>query len=684
MNLDLFESQPEPEEAEAKQITELVSQLNRWGHAYHVLDEPLVPDSEYDKVYQQLLDLERRFPHLIAPDSPSRKVGGEPLPHFEQVKHDIPMLSLGNAFEDDDVFKFDNRVHELGEISADLPIAYHIDPKFDGLAISIQYRNGLFHRAVTRGDGTTGEDVSENVKTIRNLPLKLHTENPPELLEVRGEILMFKSEFAKMNDRQAAEGLKIFANPRNASAGSIRQLDPRIAASRPLRFFCYGAALSRREQKLHKSQSGLMNYLKQLGMPVSSLSRLVKGPRQLIDYYRNIQSNRHDLPFEIDGVVYKVDDFALQDQLGFVARAPRFAIAHKFPPDEVLSRLLDIEVQVGRTGSITPVAKLEPVKVGGVVVSSATLHNLDEIRRKDLQIGDQVLVRRAGDVIPEVLPFPGNQRSTASFAFEMPNQCPVCGSHIQREEGGAVYRCSGGLVCQAQLTQSIIHFASRKAMDIEGLGDKQIELLVNLEWIKTPADLFRLEKERLLTLERMGEKSVQNLLDSLEKSKQTTMPRFIFSLGIRQVGEATARDLSLHFGSLERLMSATEEQLLEVNDVGPVVAKSILEFFDEEHNRSVIADLLAQGVHWEALTANEAFNEDHEFFGKTFVITGSLESFSRDEAGAKIMALGGKVTGSVSKKTDILLAGSAAGSKLSKAEALGIRIMNEAEFLGFL
>lgn len=670
---------------QASNVTEeiqlLVTQLNKWAHAYYVLDCPLVPDSEYDKLYQRLKELEQAYPQYKQVDSPTSKVGGAPLPQFKQIQHLVPMLSLGNAFESDDVWKFEKRIRDLADLPDSEPVSYHIDPKFDGLAISIVYENGVFKQAITRGDGTTGEDVTENVRTIRNLPLRLNTSTPLERFEVRGEILMFKEEFKQMNSKQERAGLKVFANPRNAAAGSIRQLDPQVAASRPLRFFCYGASLDRQDQKKLGTQTSLMKYLKSLGLPVSDLSRTVVGAQALLDYYQEIQTKREQLPFEIDGVVYKVDRFDLQDQLGFVAKAPRFAVAHKFPPDEVLSKILDIEVQVGRTGSITPVAKLEPVKVGGVTVSSATLHNQDEIDRKDLRVGDQVLVRRAGDVIPEVLPFSGNQREADSVAFRLPDSCPVCGSHVQREEGGAVSRCSGGLVCRAQLTQSIIHFASRKAMDIEGLGDKQIEVLVEKGWVKTPADLYRLSADDLLGLERMGQKSVDNLLRSLEKSKSTTMPKFLFSLGIRQVGEATARDLSTHFKSIEALSRATLDQLLEVNDVGPVVAQSILEFFNEEHNQTALQDLLAIGIHWPEQAQDLQINPEHPFYGKTFVITGTLDAFSRDEAAAKILSVGGKVTSSVSKKTDILLAGSSAGSKLTKAEALSIQIMSEAEFL---
>lgn len=687
-NLSLFDqSEPEPlpeDKTPLQRVRFLVDQLNQWAQAYYVLDNPLVPDSEYDKLYLELTQLEEKYPDLQLPESPSKRVGGAPLEHFEQVAHRVPMLSLGNAFEAEDVHAFERRIRDLGDLPADKPIEYAVDPKFDGLAISIHYEHGVMSRAITRGDGSTGEDVTANVKTIRNLPLKLRTESPPEFLEIRGEILMYRDDFARMNQRQAEAGLKVFANPRNASAGTIRQLDPRIAASRPLRFFCYGAVIDRDQQKKLKAHSALMGWLSQLGLPVSEFGQTVTGASGLLDYYQKIGDQRKSLPFEIDGVVYKVNSFDLQDQLGFVARAPRFAIAHKFPPDEVLTRLVNIEVQVGRTGSITPVAKLEPVKVGGVTVSSATLHNLDEIQRKDLRVGDQVIVRRAGDVIPEVLPFEGNLRLASSIPFQMPSACPVCSSQLMKEEDGAVLRCTGGFSCRAQLTQSIIHFASRKAMDIEGLGDKIVETLVDKDLISNPADLYHLEFEQLVQLERMGEKSVNNLIESIQKSKAASFARFIYGLGIRQVGEATARDLALHFKTLEALLGATETELLEVNDVGPVVAQSILDFFSDSRNLQVVQGLIDAGVVWKTEAPAAALDENHPFFGKSFVLTGTLEKLSRDEASALIVAKGGKVIGSVSKKTDFLLAGAAAGSKLQKAQDLGVKILSELEFEALL
>lgn len=685
-NLDLFASDENSKEGVSspqEDMRALIEQLVRWEYAYYVLDAPEVPDSEYDRVYRELQRLETDHPTLIQSDSPTQRVGGKPADGFEQVKHRVPMLSLGNAFEESDVIAFDRRVKELADLPSDFSVDYAVDPKFDGLAISIHYRNGVFQQAITRGDGTVGEDVSANVKTIRSLPLKLKGSKVPEHLEVRGEILMYKKDFAQMNEKQAELGLKVFANPRNAAAGTIRQLDPKIAASRPLRFFCYGAALEREQLRELKTQSAMMKWLGDMGLPISNLSQTAQGAQGLLAFYKRVGENRDSLPFEIDGVVYKVDSFDLQDQLGFVAKAPRFAVAHKYPPDEVLSRLLNIEVQVGRTGSITPVAKLEPVKVGGVVVSSATLHNLDEIQRKDLRVGDQVLVRRAGDVIPEVIPFTGNQRSTSSKAFEMPTHCPICNSLVRKEEGEAAFRCTGGLVCKAQLTQAIIHFAHRRAIDIEGLGSKLVEVLVEKEWVKTPADLFKLKFEDLVQLERMGEKSANNLLDSINKAKQTTFGRFLFGLGIRHVGEATARDLALHFGDVSQLMGASVEQLLEVNDVGPVVAESIRQFFDEPANQRVVHELIELGIQWPQ-SQNQEADATHPFFGKTFVLTGSLSNYSRDQAGALILERGGKVSGSVSKKTDYLLAGEAAGSKLDKATSLGVTILDEATFQGML
>lgn len=663
-------------------IDELIEQVEKHAHAYYVLDNPIVSDATYDLLFGLLSHLENSFPDYARKHSPTCKVGGQALSEFKQVKHNEPMLSLNNAFDELDAVRFHDRVKER---TGQQHIDYNVDLKFDGVAISILYENGLYKRAVTRGDGTMGEDVTENVKTISGIPMRLLKKNwRHEALEIRGEILIYKSDFQELNKRQEKQGQKIFANPRNAAAGTIRQLDPKIAASRPLRFFCYGAVLPKSAKQKLQTNTNMMRFLKELGLPVSKFNIMVNGVDALMQAYNKILTKRDDLPYEIDGVVYKVDRFDFQDQLGFVARAPRFALAHKFPAQEVETILKSIEVQVGRTGAITPVAKLEPVRVGGVLVSSATLHNIDEIQRKGLQIGDQVLVRRAGDVIPEVLPFSGKQNQNHSQPFQMPTSCPVCGSHIVKEEGETIYRCTGGLVCQAQLTQSIIHFASRKAMDIDGLGDKQIEQLVKLGWVKTPADLYRIEAERLLNLERMGEKSVQNLLNALEHSKQTTMPRFLFALGIRHVGEKTAIDLSNYFVQLSAIQNASFEDLQQVPDVGPVVAQSVVDFFSEPHNQTVIDDLIHQGVTWQTPSDSRTIDKDHPFYGKTFVITGTLKNYTRDEASVQIQAHGGSVTGSVSGKTDFLLAGAAAGSKLAKAKKLGVHIMQEKEFNGFV
>ena len=683
--MDLFADQPNSSErALDVEYRELVEQLRQWERAYYVLDAPLVPDSEYDKAYQALLALEAAHPTLIAPDSPTQRVGGQAMPGFVQVKHTAPMLSLGNAFEHEDIAAFDRRVKELGELPIDANVDYAVALKLDGLAISIHYDQGVFARAVTRGDGYVGEDVSANVKTIRNLPLRLDTDKPPAWLEVRGEILMHKSDFQTMNLRQAEAGLKVFANPRNAAAGTVRQLDPRIAAARPLRFFCYGAVLDRLARQGLKTQSNMMAWLEKMGLPVAPCNAVVTGVEGLLGFYGQVGEKRPRLPFEIDGVVYTVNRFDIQENLGFVAKAPRFALAHKFPPDEVLTELLQIDVQVGRTGTLTPVARLKPVRVGVVMVSSATLHNVDEVERKDLRAGDQVLVRRAGDVIPEVLPYAGLVRTQSALPFHMPTHCPVCGSAVVQEPGEIAFRCTGGLVCAAQLTQSIIHFAHRKALDIEGLGDKLVETLVQRRLVETPADLFRLKFEDLIALDRMGEKSVNNLLAAIDKAKATTLPKFLFGLGIRHVGEATARDLAMQFGSPQKLMQASEDELLQVHDVGPIVARSIRHFFEQTANRQVVCDLMELGLHWPDLGQNGLAHPDHPFAGKTFVLTGTLSNYSRDQAGEMIVARGGKVTGSVSKKTDFLLAGDLAGSKLQKAQSLDVKVLDEEAFTRLL
>lgn len=664
---------------EARRAEELRALLNRYAHAYYVLDAPRVPDAEYDRLFRELQALEAAHPELIRADSPTQRVGGAPLAGFSQVGHVVPMLSLNNAFSEDDLGAFDRRCREgLGGAS----VAYAVEPKFDGLAITLIYRDGVFVQGATRGDGFSGEDVTQNLRTVGCIPLRLLGERVPSLLEVRGEVLMFRADFAALNERQAAAGEKTFANPRNAAAGSLRQLDPRITARRPLRFFAYAVVRLEGAPTLD-SHHAIMENLAAWGFPVTELRDVVTGAEGLAQYYARIAAARDSLPFDIDGVVYKVDRVDQQQALGFVSRAPRWAIAHKYPAQEELTELLDIEVQVGRTGAITPVARLKPVFVGGVTVTNATLHNEDEVRRKDLKIGDTVIVRRAGDVIPEVVGSVAERRSGAEREFMMPVVCPVCGSHIVKGEDEAVARCSGGLYCAAQRKQALLHFAQRRALDIEGLGDKLVDQLVDADLVHTPADLYRLDLATLAGLERMAEKSAQNLLDAIAKSRTTTLARFIFGLGIRNVGEATAKDLARHFGQLDGLLAADEPTLQAVPEVGPIVAASILQFLAETHNRDVIAQLRAAGVHWpEHLPA--AAPAGGPLTGKTLVLTGTLPNLSRDAAKELIEAQGGKVSGSVSKKTSYVVAGTEAGSKLTKAEELGIPVLDEAGLLALI
>lgn len=685
-------------------VRELHALLHRYAHEYYVLDAPSVPDAEYDRLFAELQALEMAHPDLVTADSPTQRVGGKPLPEFSQVSHKVAMLSLNNAFEDADIVAFDKRVREgLGVAE----VAYDAGPKFDGLAISLTYVDGVLVQAATRGDGATGEEVTQNVRTIRAVPLCLVGAQIPQLLEVRGEVLMLKKDFERLNEEQAARGQKTFANPRNAAAGSLRQLDSRITATRRLTFFAYGVAQCEGAD-LPDSQSAIMDWLATLGFPVCRERSRVSGAEGLLAYYQRIGERRPNLPYDIDGVVYKVDSLAQQEELGFVSRAPRWAVAHKYPAQEELTVVEAIDIQVGRTGALTPVARLKPVFVGGVTVTNATLHNEDEVRRKDVRVGDTVIVRRAGDVIPEVVGVVPEKRpmrdvpGTDLFSpaqepvnppFEMPGTCPVCGSHAVKGEDEAVTRCTGGLFCGAQRKQALWHFASRRAMDVDGLGDKLIEQLVDAGLVKTPADLYSLTLEQLAGLERMGEKSAQNLLAGIAASKSTTLPRLIYALGIRNVGEATARDLANHFGSLDILMEPLPEDeaacrqdiarrldlLTQVPDVGPVVAQSIVDFFAEAHNRDVVQALIAAGVHWPAIEVNAA--KEGPFTGKTFVLTGTLPTLSRDEAKAMIEAAGGKVAGSVSKKTSVVVAGEEAGSKLAKAEELGVMIWSEETLL---
>ncbi len=666
-----------------ERMTWLADELNRHIYAYHVKDAPTIPDAEYDRMFRELQELEAAHPEAVSVDSPTFRVGAAPLPEFKQVTHSVPMLSLNNAFADEDIDNFDRRVREgLGATE----VQYGAELKFDGLAISLRYENGVFVLAGTRGDGATGEDVTANIRTIRGIPLRLHGATVPAVLEVRGEVLMYKADFLKLNARQRDAGQKEYANPRNAAAGSLRQLDSRITSSRNLSFFAYGIG-ALEGAALPDSHSGLLDWFEALGLPVSNERKVVTGAQGLLDYYRDIGQRRASLKYEIDGVVYKVDRVEDQQQLGFVSRAPRFAIAHKFPAEEALTQVLDIEVQVGRTGAITPVARLAGVFVGGVDVRNATLHNESEVRRKDIRIGDIVVVRRAGDVIPEVVSYVADRRPADAREFIMPANCPVCGSPIVRMEDEAVARCSGGWThCSAQKKGGLMHFVSRRAIDVEGLGDQLIEQLVDKELIHTAADLYTLDAKQLAGLDRMAAKSAQNVVNALDKSRDTTFARFIYALGIRNVGESTAKALAQHFGSLPALLHAAAFegglQLLEVDDVGPVVARSINEFLTDPDNLALVNQLATQlrwndGVHAMKKTGGA-------LAGKTFVLTGTLPTMSRDDAGALIEAAGGKVSGSVSKKTSYVVAGADAGSKLAKAQELGVTIVDEAGLLALL
>ncbi len=643
-------------------------EIERHNVLYYVRDQPEITDVEFDRLFAELAQLEARYPELAAPDSPTQRVGAAPLSQFADVSHRTPMLSLGNAFEEDEVRAFDRRVREA--LEADM-VEYAMEPKFDGLAISLSYRNGVFVQGATRGDGTTGEDVTPNLRTLRSIPLRLPRAADTTDLEVRGEVLMYTADFARLNERQRASGEKEFANPRNAAAGSVRQLDSRVTARRPLRFFAYGVGAATHAR--WKTHAETLDRLMELGFPVCPERRVAQGADGMLQYFEDIGRKRARLPYGIDGVVYKVNRLDWQDRLGYVSRAPRFALAHKYPPEEQVTEVLGIDVQVGRTGALTPVARLRPVQVGGVTVTNATLHNEDELRRKDVRVGDTVVVRRAGDVIPEVVAVRPQHRPAGARAFHLPARCPVCGSAVVRNEDEAIARCSGGLYCAAQRKQALLHFAGRRALDVEGLGERLIDQLVERELVATPADLYRLDRAALAALERMGEKSAENVLEALTQSKQTRLERFIFALGIRNVGESTARDLALHFGSLERLMAADEEGLQEAPDVGPVVARSIRQFFDEPHNREVIRKLRQAGVTWPegAGAARRAPGES-----KTFVLTGVLPGMTREEARSRIEAKGHKVAASVSKKTDFVVAGADAGSKLEKARALGIRVLD--------
>ncbi len=671
------------EQAYLARMAQLTEELNRHIYAYHVKDAPTIPDAEYDRLFSELQALEAAHPEAASLDSPTSRVGAAPIPEFKQVTHLLPMLSLNNGFSEEDIVNFDRRARETLGVDE---IEYATELKFDGLAINLRYEHGVFVQAATRGDGATGEDVTANIRTVRAIPLRLHGPDVPALLDVRGEVLMFKADFARLNARQRDAGQKEFANPRNAAAGSLRQLDSRITAQRNLRFFAYGIG-ALEGAAMPDSHSALLDWYGALGLPVSGERAVVRGAQGLLDYFGDIGKRRASLPYEIDGVVYKVNQVQAQQTLGFVSRAPRFALAHKFPAEEALTVLQEIDVQVGRTGAITPVARLLPVFVGGVTVTNATLHNEDEVRRKDIRIGDTVIVRRAGDVIPEVVSFVADRRPLDAREFVMPTACPVCGSPIVKPEGEAVARCSGGWSrCSAQKKGSLMHFVSRRAIDVEGLGEQLIEQLVDKNLVANAADLYRLDLDKLAGLDRMAEKSAKNVLEALEKSKATTFMRFIYALGIRHVGEGTAKAMSQHFGNLDAFLhAATWEgglQLLEVPDCGPVVAKSLNEYLSDPENVALITQLRELGLHWKE--GAHVMKPTGALAGKTFVLTGTLPTMGRDDAGALIEAAGGKVSGSVSKKTSYVVAGSDAGSKLAKAQELGIAILDESALLALL
>ncbi len=666
-------------------LNKLKDELNYHNYRYYVLDDPEISDSEYDKLLRELQDIEAQHPELITADSPTQRVGAVPLAEFKTVKHEMPMLSLANAFSDEEFSEFNQRIVDIlskAKKYNNKDIQYAAEPKLDGLAVSLLYENGILVQGATRGDGTTGEDVTQNIRTIETIPLKLLGSDFPARLEVRGEVVMDKKGFDELNRIQRENNGKLFANPRNAAAGSLRQLDSRITAKRPLSFFCYGMGIISDDVSLPDTHSALMEVLKSWGLRINPESQIVAGVKGAQAYYQRLFDKRESLEYEIDGIVYKVDSLEYQKILGFVARAPRWAIARKFPAHEEMTKVLGIDIQVGRTGALTPVARLEPVFVGGVTVSNATLHNQDEIERLDIRVGDTVVIRRAGDVIPQVVNVVLSKRQGKPRKFKMPTHCPVCGSLVVRNENEVVSYCSGGLFCEAQRKQAIIHFASRKAMNIDGLGDKLIELLVDKGLIKTSADLYTLTHEQLASLERMGDKSATKLLKALQASKETTLARFIFALGIHDVGETTAKTLADHFQSLEKLEEASFDELLSIRDIGPVVANNVITFFKQKHNREVIDALLKTGIHWPKV--NSQVSQAQPLSGKTFVITGTLSDMSRDEAKQALQALGAKVTGSVSKNTDYVVAGEKPGSKVDKARQLGVEVLTEEQFKAFL
>lgn len=668
----------QPSESVLAQLAELKQQINEHNYQYYVLDTPTIPDAAYDRLMQQLKQIEQDFPQLISPDSPTQKVGDRPLDAFEQVEHEVAMLSLDNAFGEEEFRAFDKRI--LDRLKRDLVLDFSCEPKLDGLAVSLLYEDGVLVRGATRGDGRTGENITKNVKTINNIPLRLRGDNYPRRLEVRGEVFMTRAGFEKMNQQQAEAGKKVFVNPRNAAAGSLRQLDSRITASRPLMFYAYSTGLVEQEvTALAEQHFERLQQLKGWGIPLCPEIASVSGVDACLDYYQQILDKRDALDYEIDGVVFKVNDIQLQQELGFVARAPRWAIAHKFPAQEEITKLLDVEFQVGRTGAITPVARLEPVFVGGVTVSNATLHNQDEIERLAVKVGDTVVIRRAGDVIPQIVSVVEKQRPDDAKDIVFPQTCPVCESKVEKLKDEAVARCTGGLYCAAQRKEAMKHFASRKALDVDGLGDKLVEQLVDAELVKTPADFFRLDVGQISGLERMGDKSAANLVNALEQAKQTTLPRFLYSLGIREVGEATAANLANFFLTLEALQQADVEKLQEVDDVGEIVALHLVNFWAEPHNQQVVDELLAEGIHWPVIEKKD--EQAMPLKDQTWVLTGTLSQMGRNEAKAVLQSLGAKVAGSVSAKTHCLVAGEKAGSKLTKAQELGVEVKTEEQML---
>lgn len=661
--------------ATRKHAESLRDRIRHHNYRYHALDDPEVPDVEYDRLMRELLALETDHPELVTTDSPTQRVGDTPVSGFGTVRHELPMLSLGNAFSEDELKDFNRRVLDRLDLDSDAELMYAAEPKLDGAAVSLLYENGVLVQGATRGDGTTGEDITHNVRTIEAIPLRLLGKGFPRRLEVRGEVFMPKAGFKAYNEKARAAGEKTFVNPRNAAAGSLRQLDPKLTAERPLDMYAYSVGIAD-GGRLPERHSEIIDQLQEWGIKVCPDRRVVNGVDGCLKYHRNIGDRRDDLSYEIDGVVYKIDSLSMQGKLGFVSRAPRWAIAHKFPAQEEMTEVEGVEFQVGRTGAVTPVARLKPVFVGGVTVSNATLHNIDELHRKDVRVGDTVIVRRAGDVIPEVVSVILNRRPSGTRRVRLPRKCPVCKSRVERVDGETVARCTGGLFCAAQRAEALKHFVSRRALDIEGLGAKLIEQLVATDRLKTPADIFQLTRKELSELDRMGERSAENLVGSIEESKSTTLARFLFALGIREVGEATAAGIAAHFGNLAAVISATEDDLQRVQDVGPVVAARLRAFLSEKHNLEVIARLQKYGVVWAEADPAQA-HADGALMGKTFVITGTLPTMTRDEAKELIQSAGGKVTGSVSSKTDYLVAGEKAGSKLIKAEKLEIAILDE-------